>query len=308
MNRRHFLTSATLTCGSTLTAGAEEQPIDTVDCHTHFYDPTRENGVPWPGKGTPLYRTVLPADWLKVAAPLGIHKTVVVEASKLLEDNQWILDVAAKEKSIVGFVGHLEPDDVEFAKHLKRFATNPIFRGIRIGQASLLAHADKAGFQAAMKLMADMDLELDINGSSAYHAAAAKLAVGIPALRIVVNHVGGAGDPRSLSNEWQEGMKMLGKQKNVFCKVSALMEQTNSRGWGVAPRETAYYLPVLDHVWNCFGSDRLIYGSNWPVSDKGGPFDANFKIVKEYFSGRGRQAEEKYFSTNSKAAYKWVAR
>jgi L-fuconolactonase len=61
------------------------------------------------GKGSKLYRTVLPADWLAVAAPHGVKETVMVEASPLVEDNQWILDLAAKEKCIVGFVGHLDP-------------------------------------------------------------------------------------------------------------------------------------------------------------------------------------------------------
>lgn len=83
-----------------------------VDAHTHFYDPTREGGVPWPGKGTSLYRPVYPKDWLAVAAPLGANETVVVEASAWLEDNQWILDLAAKNPSIVGFVGNLSLRDV----------------------------------------------------------------------------------------------------------------------------------------------------------------------------------------------------
>ena len=78
--------------------------------------------------------------------------------------------------------------------------------------------------------------------------------------------------------------------------------------YGQAPRDTAYYLPILDHLWETFGPDRLIYGSNWPVSDKGAPYDVIFKIVDEYFRTKGNEACEKYFWKNSKAAYRWVER
>ena len=69
-----------------------------IDTHTHFYDPTRPQGVPWPPKENQLlYRTVLPADAQALAAPVGVTGTVVVEASAWLEDNQWILDLAAND-------------------------------------------------------------------------------------------------------------------------------------------------------------------------------------------------------------------
>ena len=93
----------------------------------------------------------------------------------------------------------------------------------------------------------------------------------------------------------------------MFCKVSALVEQTKDE-YGKAPQDTAFYLPILDHVCECFGEDRVVYGSNWPVSDKGAPYDVVFRIVKEYFTAKGREACEKYFWKNSLAAYRWVER
>ena len=72
MNRRTFLQhAATATAGiaASLPGRAAVPAMRVVDTHTHFYDPSRKEGVPWPGKGTPLYRTVLPQDWLAVATP-----------------------------------------------------------------------------------------------------------------------------------------------------------------------------------------------------------------------------------------------
>jgi predicted TIM-barrel fold metal-dependent hydrolase len=90
-------------------------------------------------------------------------------------------------------------------------------------------------------------------------------------------------------------------------KVSALVEQVKYPE-GQAPQDTAYYLPVLDHLWEQFGPDRLIYGSNWPVSDKGAGYDVVFRIVNEFFSSKGSEARQKYFSLNSRVAYRWLER
>src|SRR3954463_3661175 len=78
---------------------AQEKPkLDIIDTHTHFYDPTRPQGVPWPGKGDKkLYRPVLPSEYKQLAKPFGVVGTIVVEASPWVEDNQWLLDLAAKE-------------------------------------------------------------------------------------------------------------------------------------------------------------------------------------------------------------------
>jgi predicted TIM-barrel fold metal-dependent hydrolase len=278
-----------------------------VDTHTHFYDPSRAQGVPWPQPGSPLYRTVLPKDWKKLAAPLGIHKTVVVEASKWVEDNQWILDLAKEEKCIVGFVGNLDPGTPDFAAHLKRFAANPVFRGIRVGSTSLAQGLGKPEYMAGLKLLSDRGLSLDINGGGALLESVDRLAMALPELRIVIDHVGGAGDAAKISDAWKQGIKAAARHQEVYCKVSALAEQAKSEP-GQAPRETAYYLPVLDHVWHAFGEDRLLFGSNWPVSDRGAPFETVYRIVKEYFAGKGAGAEGKYFGGNSRRVYRWIDR
>ena len=314
MNRRTFLQQTTAAAAglatSSLHSAAASPASRIVDTHTHFYDPTRKEGVPWPDKGSPLYRTVLPKDWLAVASPHGVRETVVVEASKWLEDNAWILELAAAEKSIIGFVGHLSPHEVDFAKHLKRFAANPIFRGIRVSGAEFFENVDKTEFRRGIALMADMGLQLDVNGSTSNHLPAVRLAADVPALRIVIDHVGGVRVAADLSDEWRAGMAMLGKRKNVFCKVSALMEQTRESAikWGNAPRDTAFYAPVLDHCWESFGEDRLVYGSNWPVCEKGGTYAEQLRIVGEYFTAKGSEACEKYFWKNSREAYRWAER
>lgn len=313
VNRRAFLRHAGLAIAGAaalpLRAESTKAATRVVDTHTHFYDPTRKEGVPWPTPGTPLYRRVLPEDWLAVAEPCGVRETIVVEASELLQDNDWILALAARNPSIIGFVGRLHPGTPDFDKHLGRLASNPLFKGIRIPEEIVLPGVENREFRRGLVVLADHGLSLDLNGAPRNIRAGTKFAEYRP-LRIVIDHLGGPGDPAHLTAEWRATIRELASQPNVFCKVSAFMEQTAAAAakWGGAPRETEYYAPVIEHCWQCFGPDRLIYASNWPVSDKGGTYADQFRIVSEFFSAKGADACEKLFWKNSQAAYRWAAR
>ena len=137
--RRLFLrraTAAALAFPAGL-AGADTEPAaDTIiDTHVHFYDPTRPEGVPWPGKNDKLlYRPFLPKHFRELTRPHKVTGTVVVECSPRLEDNQWVLDLARDDPFIFGLVGNLTPGTDDYPKHLERFARNPLFRGIRVVQ------------------------------------------------------------------------------------------------------------------------------------------------------------------------------
>ena len=282
-------------------------PTRVVDTHTHFYDPSRPEGVPWPDKGTSLYRRVMPTDWQAVAGPLGVKQTIVVEASPWVEDNQWILDIAAEEPAILGLVGNLDPRDEQFSKHLNRFAKNALFLGIRWRSDLVPIDRDREMLLRAAHELKDLDLELDLNGPCRALPLANRLAQDVPELRIVINHLGASGDPQAIQADWHANIRELAKRPNVFMKVSALVEQVPGKP-GEAPTDMEYYLPILDHLWECFGEDRLIYGSNWPVSDRGATYDVVYKIVSEYFAARGEAATEKYFWQNAQTAYRWNER
>src|SRR5215470_6523047 len=130
VNRRTFLAMTALTA----TDAAQPATVPIIDTHIHLFDPRRPQGVPWPEKNdVVLYKPALPERYRKIVTPLGITGAIEVEASPWLEDNQWVLDVAAKDAIIVGTVGNLEPGKPDFRKHLERFHRNPLFRGIRYG-------------------------------------------------------------------------------------------------------------------------------------------------------------------------------
>jgi predicted TIM-barrel fold metal-dependent hydrolase len=93
----------------------------------------------------------------------------------------------------------------------------------------------------------------------------------------------------------------------VFCKVSALVEGTRKRK-GDAPAAVDFYRPTLDALWQTFGEDRLIYGSNWPVSNNAASYATLYNIPRHYLEKRGAGAAEKFFRRNAIAAYKPVIR
>jgi predicted TIM-barrel fold metal-dependent hydrolase len=321
-SRRHFLAGAVeATAGVTFTgwtsvlAAAPTQPAGNsngftlIDAHTHFYDPGRPQGVPWPPRDDKLlYRQVLPKDYRALPVPRPVTGTVVVEASPWLEDNQWVLDLAAQETFIVGFVGNLPVGTKGFSAKLERFAANRLFRGIRIRDRTLQGSLDDPAFMNDLRLLADHDLSLDLVGGLEILSFADRLAEEFPHLRIVIDHLAGVVvDGKAPPAEWVKQMKALVRRANVYCKLSGLVEGTG-RTDGSAPQGVEFYRPVLDAMRTMFGPERLIYASNWPVSERFAALATVQGIVGEYFRSYGRAAEEKVFSLSARAAYHWVQR
>jgi predicted TIM-barrel fold metal-dependent hydrolase len=103
---------------------------------------------------------------------------------------------------------------------------------------------------------------------------------------------------------YDASMKAFRDRPQIFVKVSEVLRRVD----GTIPTDTAYYRPRLDEIVDVFGMDRVLYGSDWPNGDQWLPVPVGFKIVQEYFTGKGQEAAEKYFWRNSEKAYKWVGR
>ena len=277
-----------------------------IDTHTHFYEPSRPEGVPWPNPNDEvLYRTVLPHHYKALSVPEGVTGTVVVEASKWVEDNQWILDLAADEPFIVGFVGHIEPDDANFARDLERFAANPLFRGIRLGSGHLQAIGDKTVL-GNIERLAEKGLTLDLLIGPGQLSAIPALVEHTPAMRIVINHIAGVRvDDNPPDAAWVDAINEVARYPNIYCKVSGLVEHT---GQIPAPSDAGYYAPTIDVLWDAFGEDRLIYGSNWPVSERFASYATVQQIVNAYFRAKGEAVAAKFFAQNAMTAYGLSAR
>ena len=274
-----------------------------VDTHTHFYDPSRPQGVPWPSPDDDfLYRRIMPEDLKNEALSEGVTGTVVVEASAWVEDNQWILDLAENDPFLLGLVGHLEPPDSSFESNLDRFAEHDLFYGIRLGKAP----ADDPVYLRAVEQLAAHDLSLDLLVGKEWLTCVADYADRFPDLRIVLNHLahvpvtGGQPD-----EEWVAGINLVAAHPHVFCKISGMVELAQT---SPSPEDPAYYKPVLDVLWNAFGVNRLLYASNWPVSWRFASYRQVQSLAMACIEPRGSEALEKILWKNSRDAYRWVTR
>ena len=234
MNRRTFLGFA---AGSAaLYLGARSGSIPIIDTHIHLFDPTRPQGVPWPDKDDKiLYRPALPDQYRQVTKGLGIVGAIEIECSPWLEDNQWVLDTAAKDTIMVGTVGDLEPGKPDFRKNLERFHKNPLFRGIRCGKLwgrNLVEDVSRAEFISDLKALADADLGLDTaNQDPDLIAALLHLKDKVPNLRAVIDHLPQMDPPiePKARQQLRADLRELAARPQIYVKLSEVLRRVDGQ-------------------------------------------------------------------------------
>ena len=300
--------------GAALAAGTEPvaaQPasIPIIDCHIHLFDQTRPQGAPYSG-GRGNTEPALPARYRKLASPLGIVGAIEIEASPWIEDNLWVLEVEEKDPMMVGAIGNLQPDKPEFKEYLDRYQKNKLFLGIRYGNLwgyNLVNQVANPSFIEGLKLMQQADLALDTaNPRPDLIEAVLRVSDKVPGLRIIVDHLPAMmGRLDANAKTAVEGnLRELAKRPAVYIKVSEVMRVAD----GKPSTDPALYKPLLDHLFDTFGEDKLIFGSDWPNGQAVDNLPAIVQIVQGYFLAKGQAVAEKYFWKNSLAAYKWIRR
>lgn len=277
--------------------------IPVIDTHIHLYDTNRPGGVPWP---TPsdrvLYRPVLAEHFLEVADANGVAATIVVEASDRFEDNRWVLNETASAPSrFIGLVAKLPPGLPRFHAGLADLSADPRFVGVRIGDRRGADDYFIDDVWRDLKSLAAAGKTLDVLMFHFTLKEVAEIGRRLPELRVVVNHLGnpiidgGAPDPA-----WIDGIRQVARHRNIYCKVSGLAQQSHRQP---SPTDVEFYRPTLDAVTRAFSVDRLVYGSNWPVTMRGGAYGDFKKIVVEYYAPHGRETLEKVLYKNALKAY-----
>ncbi len=102
----------------------------------------------------------------------------------------------------------------------------------------------------------------------------------------------------------EQGLLDLARRPTVYIKISEVLRVAG----GKPVTDAAAYKPQLDHLFEIFGEDKLIFGSDWPNGEAVDNLPAIVSIVQDYFRGKGQAAAEKYFWKNSQAAYQWTRR
>lgn len=288
-------------CNSTPTPTEDASSLRIVDTHIHIYDTARPQGVPWPpATDKEIYSPHLPADFAAVARRNHVSAVVIVEASHLLEDNQWLLDVTKDQPLFVAVVGNLTPGDADFEANLERFSKDKRFVGIRPRGVEKVDLTEEHRI-ADLRKLAAKGLSLDLLTFRASLSQIDVIARKVPDLKIVINHLASARvDGSAPDAKWAMELAAVALHKNVYCKISGLSQQSVKKP---APMELSYYQPTLDLIWQAFGEDRLIFASNWPVTKMGGDYEGELRMTKEFIEPKGKAATEKLFWKNANKVY-----
>jgi len=170
----------------------------------------------------------------------------------------------------------------ELPQELGALPQKPLFRGIRQGR-SLSAELDNTAFVADLKALAQAGLELDAIGGPPVLRDVVRVSDLVPELRIVINHLPFDTPAEPAARKiYRDALRELGKRPQVYAKVSNVPRRSGDK----VPEDMGFYRPALDELWETFGADRVIYGSNWPVSARVAPYHVAFKIVSEYFTAK----------------------
>jgi predicted TIM-barrel fold metal-dependent hydrolase len=286
-----------------------QRPI--FETHIHFYQVTRAGGVPWPPQEAPLlYRDVLPAQYK--ASPSERHRRRRRgRTSALVEDNQWILDLIRGDDFFKFVVGSLEIGAPDFSADLSRFARDRRWVGVRSflwGQSAITLDAAQRN---ALDDLSQRGLTLDIisRGTINPKPTIEALCVAHPKLRVIVDHLGGA-QGTTPTAEWAVSMRRLADRcPNLHMKFSSFYDMhrvsDDDSPW-VAPVDLAAYEAQFDVLMAAFGPNRLIFGSNWPVSDLGGSFSQQLAIAEQYLAPLGEDVRDKVMFRNAMKFYRRV--
>jgi L-fuconolactonase len=312
LNRRRFIQAvgALSVVGTAYAAPTKQPPADVpiIDSHIHLFDASRPQGAPYKGPKEFTSHISLPGAYRAVAAPLGIVGAIAVEASSWVEDNLWLLEAAQTDDIMVGVVGRLQPDKVEFAEYLERYHRNPLYRGIRINvnaRSNLSAMLDTPAVVDNLKLLAQADLVLDTaNPSMDLLHTVVKVNDKVPDLRIIIDHLPVMDPSPDDLAAYTAVLAEIKSRSNIFVKLSEILHRV---GENVALDLTSHR-ERLDMLMSVFGEDRVLFGSDYPNSVGTAKIEEVVGLVKEYFAGKPRAVAEKYFWKNSLRCYKWVKR
>lgn len=318
MTRRQFIgtvaaTSAVLAHSVNAHAAAMDS-IPIIDAHMHLFDGTRPLGAEY--MGSPAYqaksKTSLPSMYIPLAKPAGIVGAIVVESSSFIDENLWYLQVCRANPFMVGVSGNIDPGLPDFGRYLSHFHRDPLFRAIRArtslfftkenGRVKLMPNA-----VANLRLLAQADLALDTaNPSMDLMHANAMLADAIPDLRIIMDHLPAFDPTPNGKPAYEEVIKEMAARPNISVKLTEVYHPRLSDG--VIVRDYEPLRARLEYLFDAFGEDRVIFGSDYPNSYGVATIPEEVGLMKRFFSTKSREAAEKYFWRNSARIYKWKPR
>lgn len=239
-----------------------------VDTHLHLWD-THYLNYPWLAGNSLLNKPYLLEDYNRATGPVQVEKMVFlqceVDPAQFMQEAEWVTVLAqTQDARIQGMVpwAPLEKGDAARAD-LELLAANPLVKGIRriIQFETDNEFCLRPEFVQGVQALADYSLSFDICIYHPQMANTIKLVKQCPDVPFILDHIGKPDIKHQLFEPWKTDLKRLAEFPNVWCKVSGLVTEADHQRW---TRDDLK--PYIDHVIDCFGFGRVMYGGDWPVA------------------------------------------
>jgi L-fuconolactonase len=272
----------------------------TIDAHQHFwrYDPARDAWIT--DAMSHLKRDFLPEELEHERVANHIDSTVVVQVHQSEDETLFLLDLAERYKRIAGVVGWVDFCSPKIEERLRFFSQYKKLCGFRhIAQAEpddqFLVGRD---FTRGISLLREYGFAYDILIYPKQLPAAIELAARFPEQRLVVDHLAKPLIKDGCREPWASYMRTISQNANVFCKVSGLVTEADWLHW--KPEDID---PYLDVVFEAFGPERLIFGSDWPVCLLAASYRQVKQLIETYVEAHAAQHRENIFGGNAMRFY-----
>jgi L-fuconolactonase len=313
-SRREFLVQSTLLlAGGGLGSAAEakeaqampEEPLPIIDTHQHLWD-LKQFKLPWVTKDSPLNRNYLMSDYFKATEGLNIVKTIYMEVdldpSQQQAEAEFVIEMCRRaDNPMVAGVISGRPASDGFEKYIRPFKNSASIKGVR-----QVLHNDgnpkgsclDEKFIQGIRLLGELDKSYDLCVRQGELLDAAKLIDSCPDTRFILDHCGNAKAPDKDRTQWKKDLAEVARRKHVVCKVSGIVASAEKGKW------TADDLaPIVNHVLDSFGPDRVMFGGDWPVCTLGATYKEWVTALQAIVRDRKRADQEKLFHDNAVRVY-----
>ena len=270
-----------------------------IDAHQHLwkYDPVRDNWIE--DSMEVLREDFLPKDLKPILDANGVAGCIAVQADQSEEETEFLLKCAQENPFLKGVVGWVDLMAGNIEERLANYSRNEYFKGVRhIVQAEKDDFLLNKDFQNGVGKLSQYGLSYDLLIYPRQFPATLKMVQKFPNQIFVLDHIAKPSVSEKLDAEWVKNILLLSKHENVFCKISGMVTETKNFEWVKSD-----FTPYLASVVSAFGTDRLLYGSDWPVCLLAADYREVLGIIVDYFQNFSTLEKSKIFALNAIKAY-----
>jgi L-fuconolactonase len=241
-----------------------------IDSHQHFWKANRGD-YPWMTPDVPrLCRDFFPADLKPSLAKHRIDQTILVQAAPTVAETDFLLGLAQSHTFVAGVVGWLDMESADFAQQLEQCRQKPKFIGLRPMLQDLPDddYIARPRVVESLKLLAEEDFPFEFLTFTRHLPYVLQVLEKVPTLRAVVDHISKPEIKLQKMEPWKSLLREVAQHPNILCKLSGMITEADHATW-----TPDHLRPYIEHVVDCFGFERVMFGSDWPVCLLAGTYD-----------------------------------